>query len=187
MISCYLKPPFSVSCAQLQSSVERPCPGQNVTFTCTIPSLAHRWEVPSLGITPRSLTPSDLNGVSPDPPFQFAVIEVIPGTSITSTATVTATANLNGTNVFCRDGNLLLPDPQNATIVVIGEWSLNYTYRYILLLHSLEWILHEWVLPCYHELRTSEKQLIFFASILELASSAGMHLQHSTCRVSPLL
>jgi len=122
-MSCYLKPPFSVSCAQLQSSVERPCPGQNVTFTCTIPSLAHWWEVPSLGITPRSLTPSDLNGVSPDPPFQFAVIEVIPGTSITSTATVTATANLNGTNVFCRDGNLVLPDPQNATIVVIGSSS----------------------------------------------------------------
>ena len=40
--------------------------------------------------------------------------------SITSTATVTATVDLNGTIVVCRDGIGMLPD-QSSTIMIIGE------------------------------------------------------------------
>ena len=109
-----------VAGAQLQSSVERPCPGETVEFTCTLSSTAHNWDIQSLGIT-RALTPlSQQDGVISDPPFQFSVTEVMPGTSITSTATVTATANLNGTLVMCLDGNLVLP-AQNTTINLRGE------------------------------------------------------------------
>ena len=111
---------FSVSGAQLQSSVESPCPGESVTFTCTIPSVGHQWDIPSLGIS-RSLLPRDQGRVISDhPPFEFSVTEVVPGTSITSTATFTATADLNGTLVVCRDGVGTLPD-QNNTINLRGE------------------------------------------------------------------
>ena len=106
--------------AQLQSSVERPCPGETVTFTCTVRSTAHNWNIQSLGIT-RSLIPvSQRDGVISDPPFEFNVTEVVPGTSITSTATVNVTANQNGTLVVCQDGNLVLPD-QSTTINLRGE------------------------------------------------------------------
>jgi len=90
-----------------------------VTFTCTLPSLAHRWSVPSIAIS-RSLTPGDLGQVISDPPFQFSVTEVVLGTSITSTATVTATRDLNGTLVLCQDGLGTLPDNQNSTINLRG-------------------------------------------------------------------
>ena len=109
----------SVSGAQLQSSVERPCPGETVTFTCTLSSTSHQWVVSSLNIV-RTFAPVDLGNVISDPPFEFNVTEVVPGTSITSTATFNATANLNNTLILCRDGNLVLPN-QNATIILRGE------------------------------------------------------------------
>ena len=101
----------------MQSSVERPCPGEQVVFTCTVPSPAHQWRVPSLNIS-QTLVPS----IQPqfDYPFEFAVTEAVPGTSITSTATVNVAVNLNGTLVLCEDGNLLLPN-QNGTINLRGE------------------------------------------------------------------
>ena len=98
--------------------MEKPCPGESVTFTCTVPSLAHQWQVPSLGIT-RALLPSSEGQVISDPPFQFAVGQVMTG-FITSTATVTVTAELNGTLVMCQDGIGMLPD-QNSTIYLKGE------------------------------------------------------------------
>ena len=101
--------------------MERPCPGESVTFTCTIPSLGHQWNIQSLGIS-RSLLHRDQGRVITDhPPFQFNVTEVIPGTSITSTATVNATADLNGTLIVCRDGVGTLSD-QRSTINLRGEY-----------------------------------------------------------------
>ena len=113
---------FSVSGAQLQSSTDRPCPGESVTFTCTITSLAHRWEVPFLNIIQPLNPASQRDGVISNLQFQFAVIEVIADTLITSTATVNATENLNGTLVSCTDGNLVVPDDgQNNTINLRGK------------------------------------------------------------------
>ena len=103
----------------MQSNVERVCPEERVTFTCTIESSAHRWEVPSLEIY-RSLIIGDQGWVYSDSPFQFTVTEVMAG-SITSTATVNATTNLNDTLVVCQDGNRMLTD-QNNTINIIGEY-----------------------------------------------------------------
>ena len=99
--------------------MKRPCPGERVTFTCTIPSVGHQWNIPSLKIT-RELLPSSQGRVITDhPPFQFTVTEVMTG-SITSTATVTTTADLNGTIVLCRDGVGMEPD-QSTTINIVGE------------------------------------------------------------------
>ena len=110
---------LKVSGAQLQSSVERPCPGESVIFTCTISSLAHQWTVSSRGII-QSVLPRDQGRVISNPPFQFNVTEVITGSIIISTATVNATADLNDTIVLCQDGIGMLPD-QSSTITIIGE------------------------------------------------------------------
>ena len=88
-------------------------------FTCTVPSVGHQWNIPSLNIT-RGLLPSSQGRVISDhPPFQFTVIEVMTG-HITSTATLTATTDLNGTVVVCQDGIGMEADQHN-TINLIGE------------------------------------------------------------------
>ena len=112
----------------LQSSVERPCPGENVVFTCALESNLHRWEVPSLGIT-RSLTPADKYDVFTDEQFQFNVTEVVTNTSITSTATFTAATNLTGTLVVCQDGDQILAE-KNNTINIVGKCVV-YTSTYV--------------------------------------------------------
>ena len=124
---------LSVSDAQLQSSVERPCPGESVTFTCTVPSLAHRWKVPSLNIS-QTLVPSSLPQF--DHPFEFNVTEAVTGKSITSTATANATADLNGTLVLCEDGNLILPK-QNTTIRLRGEHAVADIMLFLPLIRNL--------------------------------------------------
>jgi len=110
---------LSVSGAQLQSSVERPCPGETVTFTCTISSTVHDWSATPLG-APRTLAAGGLGRVVSDPPFEFNVTEVMTG-SITSTATVNATINLNGTLVSCQDGSGMMLPGQSSTINLRGE------------------------------------------------------------------
>ena len=61
-----------------------------------------------------------------DPPFQFSVTELRTCTSITSTATVTTTSDLNGTLVLCQDGIGMLPD-QNSTIT-LRDMGIIYLY-----------------------------------------------------------
>ena len=97
-----------------------------MTFTCTVPSLGHGWEIPSLNIS-RDLVRRNKNKVMSDPPFQFAVTEVRTGSSITSTATVNATEDLNGTLVMCQDGFKKVYPSQNSTINIIGEHCIRHT------------------------------------------------------------
>ena len=93
-----------------------------MALTCTIPSNGHQWDIPLLNIS-RSLVPRDQGRVFSDAQFQFAVTEVMTGTSITSTATVTVTTELNGTLVVCRDGIGMLPE-QSSSINIIGKHGL---------------------------------------------------------------
>ena len=107
--------------------MERPCPGESVTLTCTVPSTAHQWNIPSLGIT-QSLLPRDEGRVFSEPPFQFTVTRVITGSIIISTATVNATADLDATLVLCQGGTGMEPD-QNSTLNIIGEYCMLYAYK----------------------------------------------------------
>ena len=93
-----------------------------MTFTCTIPSVGHQWHIPFLNIS-RSLLPNDQGRVFSDAQFHFTITDVVMGTSIKSTATVTVTTELNGTLVVCRDGIGMLPD-QNSSINILGEHSV---------------------------------------------------------------
>ena len=99
--------------------MSRPCPGESVTLTCTVLSNGHQWDIPFLNIS-RSLLPRDQGRVFSDAHFQFAVTEVMAGTSIISTATVTVTTELNGILIVCRDGIGMLPEP-SSSINILGE------------------------------------------------------------------
>ena len=104
--------------------MERPCPGERVTFTCTISSVGHQWEIPSLNISLALLPRSKGRVIDDHPPFQFTVTKVILGKSITSTATVTARIDLNGTLVVCLDGiGMVLK--QDSTITLSGKLCLH--------------------------------------------------------------
>ena len=48
--------------------MERPCPGENVTFTCTISAPGHQWNILSHGIF-QSLLPRDQGRVIFNPPL----------------------------------------------------------------------------------------------------------------------
>lgn len=110
----------------MQSSMERPCPGERVIFTCTVSSRTHRWEASALSL-PRPIGVLDQGSIISDPPFQFNVTEVT-ASNITSTAIVTATADLNGTLVLCQDNDGILPI-QSSTITIIGEYCNVYPYK----------------------------------------------------------
>ena len=94
-----------------------------MTFTCTISSNGHQWNIPSLNITCELLRRDQGRVITNYPPFQFNVTRVNSG-SITSTATVTATVNLNGTLVVCWDG-VKLETEQRNTIKLSGELCLH--------------------------------------------------------------
>lgn len=114
--------------AQLQSSVKRPCTGENVTFTCTVPSAGHQWNIPSLNITYELVLLDKGRVITDHPPFLFNVTEAMTE-SIRSIATVTATVDLNGTIVVCRDG-IGMETEQRNTIKLRGELCL-YAYKYL--------------------------------------------------------
>ena len=89
-------------------------------------ALGHQWSVLSFNIT-QALHATDMNSFF-DPPFEFGVFMVDQGTSITSIARVTATENLNGTLVLCRDGAGMEPE-QNITINLSGEYTVQNSIR----------------------------------------------------------
>ena len=114
---------FPVAGAELQSSVgtNAVCPGVRVTFTCTVSSNTHDWRIFN-GISEQEVaivTPSRPSATN----LGFEVTTVGPAVNpITSTATVTTTADLNGTVILCRN-ELVPPDllEQNTTVNIIGE------------------------------------------------------------------
>ena len=108
----------TVSGTQLQSSVERPCPGERVEFTCTM--------LLDISGVLHPLTSLKLSMLQTwihffDSPFEFGVFMVDQGTAITSIARVTAIENLM--LVLCQDGVGMEPE-QNITINLSGEYTV---------------------------------------------------------------
>lgn len=97
------------------------CPGERVTFTCTVPSDTHGWRITDgstelqIGyVTPVSPTTTNLG-------FELQIMDIT-AVPITSTATVNVTVDLNSTVIVCT--NVLLPPnriEQNTTVSNIGE------------------------------------------------------------------
>jgi len=97
-------------------------PGGIARLNCPIPSPSHWWNS-SLRDGGRSLTRADQNRVIQDPPFNYSVL--IRGSSITSSAVLPVSAELNGTIVSCRDAFGVVPDVRSWLVLVTGEENKN--------------------------------------------------------------
>ena len=112
------------------------CPGETVEFECNIPFTkyvisSHRWRIifekTSVDDIVANLTVIT-NEFAVIPPFTFNVTQnnIVNGSTgaIVSTATTTATAQINRTTVSCEDGGLISldPNPSQLTLIVVGKY-----------------------------------------------------------------
>ena len=107
--------------AQLTSMTS--CIGDDVTYTCTVDSVAHRWDFGN-GFTGTVLIGDGLNDPQQQGPY---TLERVPGnstSSVVSTLSVTAFAGLNGILISCRDGIVAenVAETQTTTALVLGEF-----------------------------------------------------------------
>ena len=100
------------------------CVGDLVTYTCTVPAVAHDWEILSLGFT---ATINRNNPTFPrptNPPSPFTIVTTADGNGsnpITTALSVTSFAGLRGEDIICTDGNLVSRETRNATAMVFGK------------------------------------------------------------------
>ena len=105
-------------------------------FECNIPFTgnvinSHRWRITFEKTGVDNIVASLTRTTNPSaviPPFTFNVTQSIAVNgsviAIVSTATTTASAQINSTTVFCEDGLLVEPDPNSSrlTITVVGRY-----------------------------------------------------------------
>ena len=116
-------------CAPLQvavtnSSGDTSCVGDLVTYTCTLPSVAHTWSIPSFGFM-ESITRE--TPTFDDPASQFFINTTADGggaNPITTALSVTSFAGLDETNIICSDANQITSEAQDAIAMVFGRCSL---------------------------------------------------------------
>ena len=101
------------------------CPGERTVFTCTVNSAAHVWNITSENNPSDSfvvsITPQDLNPISPNPSYSFDGL--VNGNVIVSTATVIATPSIGIINVRCQTPIVNSDDDvQSVRAVFIGEF-----------------------------------------------------------------
>ena len=116
-------------CAPLQvvicsGNTNTSCVGDLVTYTCTVPAVAHTWSIPSLGF---SDTITRTSPTFDDPASPFSIVITADGggaNPITTALSVTSFAGLNGANITCSDGNELITETQDTIAMVFGKCSL---------------------------------------------------------------
>ena len=97
------------------------CVGDQVTFTCTLPAVAHVWSIRSLGfsaVISRGL-PTFHDSASP-----FTIVTTADGggvNPITTELSVTSFAGLNGANITCIDANQVVTEVQDTIAMVFGK------------------------------------------------------------------
>ena len=125
---------FAAILAQLFSvSVERPCPNETITFTCTVPGESVRWEPSDVTrITVRNIADIINEPLMPQPGYTVTLI-AFNDTSLTSTLSRTAE---DGITVSCIAVTPTITTIGSTTIDLIGE--LDY-----LLTSALVFVLHE--------------------------------------------
>ena len=113
--------PLQVAIAGRSGSIS--CVGDMVTFTCTVPAVAHSWDIPSL--VDVSITRQDPTFPRPgDPASPFAItITADEGgvNPILTALSVTSFAGLNGANITCSDANQIEDEAQDATALVFSK------------------------------------------------------------------
>ena len=82
------------------------CPGEQVTFTCTVSSDTHIWNITSESNPSDtfvvSITSLDLNPISPNMNYSFSGSVNASAQVIVTTATVIATPSIGTINVRCQ-------------------------------------------------------------------------------------
>ena len=105
--------------ARLTNMMSTPCVGDDVTYTCTVASLAHTW---NFGSFTADVINGDTIGV-PETVGAYTLVLLSRNSSgLVSTLSVTAFDGLNGTNISCRDGLAVNnPEVQETSALVFGE------------------------------------------------------------------
>ena len=111
--------------APILSPASEICPGDDLTFTCTVPSAVIEWMY--MGMT-RPATAGELGGViDPLGPFQVEVVDRTEGsgsvfTSVTSTITATADTAMDGEMVTCVNAGAGGDNSRSAVVnIIIGK------------------------------------------------------------------
>ena len=106
--------------AQLTSTTS--CIGDEVTYNCTVDSVAHRWDFD--GLTATVLIGDGLNDPQQEGAYTLERVEGNSTSSVVSTLAVTAFAGLNGILISCRDGIAAenVAETQTTTALVLGEF-----------------------------------------------------------------
>ena len=111
-------------CAPLQVSVTNrsgsiSCVGDVVTYTCTVPSIAHQWNAPSLGVAGIiTMTLPAFPGSGEGSPSVSLTSGDDP---ITTALSVTSFAGLNGADITCFDALIRINETQDSTAMVFGK------------------------------------------------------------------
>ena len=95
------------------------CVGDNVTFTCTLPSLGHQWRGPgfSVIIVPASDVPFRSRT---DDRLIFTRLGILPNGIITSLSLIVYSM-FGGATLTCSDGIQVNTETQTSTATVLGE------------------------------------------------------------------
>ena len=114
-------------CAPLQVTISSgntntSCVGDLVTYTCTVPAVAHTWSILDFMVAiTRGTTTFD------DPASRFSITTTVDGggpNPITTELSVTSFAGLNGADITCSDGNAFTNETQDTIAMVFGKCSL---------------------------------------------------------------
>ena len=100
------------------------CVGDEVTYNCTVESVAHRWDFGVLTAT--VLIGDGLNDPQQEGPYTLERVAANSNLTVVSTLSVTAFADLDGTLISCRDGIAAenVAETQTTTANVFGEFIL---------------------------------------------------------------
>ena len=98
------------------------CVGDNVSFTCNIPSNSHQWSVDGFRLGINRLTPLPAVG-GPDDRFILSLARPLPNDSIISTLSVITYSGFNGLKITCVDATVLFAEQQTSIAAILGETS----------------------------------------------------------------
>ena len=135
--------------AQYSVSVERPCPMETVTFTCTAPGDSLRWSPSDV----TSITILSSLGLNVPLMQSGYTVTLIAFNDTTLTSTLSRTAE-NGITVSCVDPLPTLTTIGSSTIQLVGELQL---VSCLLSVYALSYIIRSTRTTVYHKTLHSEQ------------------------------
>ena len=115
--------------------------GDNITFICTLRSAVHYWSVPTFNVNSDVMNFNSLPSTIQAMGMSFTTrLLSVEGQLITTSLSVLATANFNGTLVRCDDTQTMNGQSQISTgVIVIGKWLFYAECMWSHLIHNSNW------------------------------------------------